>query len=70
MGPIIDEFARESKGKIRVGKVNVDANPALSAKYNILSVPFLFVFENKQLRESIPGGLQKHDLMMKMGAYL
>ncbi len=55
---------------MRVGKVNVDANPMLSSKYNILSVPFLFVFDNKELRESMPGGMQKHDLMMKMGAYL
>jgi thioredoxin 2 len=68
--PIIDQFAAESKGKIRVGKVNVDANPALAQKFNILSVPFLFVFDNGQLRESSPGGVQKHELMMKMASYL
>jgi len=48
----------------------VDANPVLSSKYNILSVPSLFVFDNGQLRESIPGAMQKHELMMKMGPYL
>ena len=50
--------------------MNVDANPALSSKYNILSVPFLFIFDNGELRESLPGAMQKHELMMKMGAYI
>ena len=39
-------FTKESMGKLRVGKVNVDANPVLSSKYNIRSVPFLFIFED------------------------
>jgi len=68
--PIIDQFAAESKGKVRVGKLNVDANPILASKYNIMSVPFLFIFDNGQLRESMPGGLQKHDLMIKLAPYL
>ena len=70
MAPIIDQFGVESKGKIRVGKMNIDANQNLSAKFNILSVPFLLVFDNGNLKESLPGGLQKHDLMMKMAPYV
>ena len=68
--PIIDEFARESKGKIRVGKLNVDGNQMTASKFNILSVPYLFIFDNGQLKESLPGGLQKQELMMKMAHYL
>jgi thioredoxin 2 len=68
--PVIDDFARESKGKVRVGKLNVDNNPALSSKYNILSVPQTFVFDKGQLRENLPGSLQKHEIMMKMAHYL
>ena len=68
--PIIEEFASSAKGKVRVGKMNVDANPTLASKYNIMSVPFLFIFDNGQMKESMPGGLQKHDLMMKMSKYI
>ncbi len=68
--PIIDEFARESKGKIRVGKLNVDGNQITASKFNILSVPYLFIFDNGQLKESLPGGLQKQELMIKMAHYL
>ncbi len=70
MAPIIDQFAVESKGKVRVGKMNIDTNQTLSAKFNILSVPFLFIFDNGKLKESMPGGMQKHDLMMKMAPYI
>jgi thioredoxin 2 len=68
--PIIDQFANESKGKVRVGKLNVDANPMLASKYNIMSVPFLFIFDNGQMKESMPGGLQKQDIMLKMAPYI
>ena len=68
--PIIDEFASEAKGKVRVGKVNVEANPMLASKFNILSVPFLFIFDNGQMKESMPGALQKHELMIKMLKYI
>lgn len=68
--PIIDELAGDSRGKVRVGKLNVDNNPGLSSKYNILSVPQTFIFDNGALKESLPGSLQKHELMMKMAPYL
>ena len=68
--PIIDEFASDARGKVRVGKINVDTNPMLASKYNIMSVPFLFIFDNGQMKESMPGGLQKHEIMMKMSPYI
>ena len=43
--------------------------PEMASKYNIMSVPFLFIFDNAQMKESMPGGLQKHELMVKMAKY-
>jgi thioredoxin 2 len=68
--PIIDQFASESKGRVRVGKVNVDANPQLANRFSMMSVPFLYIFDNGELKESTPGALQKHELMLKMAHYL
>ena len=70
VAPIVDEFARDARGRVRVCKLNVDANPAVSSRLNVLSVPFLFVYDNGHLRDSQPGGLTKHELMVKMAAYL
>jgi thioredoxin 2 len=68
--PIVDDFAREVKGRIRVVKMNVDQTPNLSSKYAIMSVPQMFVFEGGELRENFPGALQKHEIRMKMTRYL
>jgi thioredoxin 1 len=70
LAPIIDQFGVESKGKVRVGKLNIDVNQNLASQFNILSVPFLYIFDNGDLKESMPGGMQKHDLMMKMAPYI
>jgi len=70
MAPIIDQFGVESKGKVRVGKLNIDVNQNLASQFNILSVPFLYIFDNGDLKESMPGGMQKHDIMMKMAPYI
>jgi thioredoxin 2 len=68
--PVIDEYAKDAKGKIRVAKLNVDTSQALASKYHILSVPQIMVFDNGRLNETLPGTLQKHELMMKMARYL
>ena len=68
--PAIEEFARESKGRVRVGKINVDQNPGLSARFNIMSVPQILIFDAGELRENLPGAMQKHEIMLKMAGYL
>ncbi len=66
----VDQLASETKGNIRVGKLNVDANPNLAARYHILSVPTFFIFDGGQLKEHLPGAVPKHDLMLKMAAFI
>ena len=68
--PTIEQFARESAGRVRVGKVNIDTNRGIADRFGIMSVPFLFVFDGGELKESMPGGLQRHELMLKMARYL
>lgn len=69
-GPMVEQLALETKGKIRVAKVNIEANPQLASKYNILSVPSFFIFDAGDFKEQIPGAVPKHDLMMKMAKFI
>ena len=46
--PIVDAFA-QAHGDIQVGKVNVDEEPALAAKFGIMSIPTLMVFKDGEL---------------------
>lgn len=43
--PIVDEFAEENLGKVKVGKVNVDEEPDLAAQFGVMSIPTAIVFK-------------------------
>ena len=66
IGPIIEELAKEMKGKIVFGKLNVDENPATSMKYNIMSIPTLLVFKNGAMVDRIVGAMPKDMLLQKL----
>lgn len=54
MAPVIKEFA-ETHPEIKVGKCNVDEEMSLSAKFNVMSIPFIAVFKNGQLERAVAG---------------
>ena len=37
--PIVDEFAQENVGKVKVGKINIDEQPDLAAQFRVISIP-------------------------------
>lgn len=45
MGPIVDEVAEE-RNDIIIGKLNVDTQPEIALRYNVMSIPTLILFEN------------------------
>lgn len=46
LAPIVEELANESDGSYRVGKVNVDEQPELAARFEVSGIPLLIVFKN------------------------
>jgi thioredoxin 2 len=69
-GPMVEQLAQTVKGKVRVAKVNIDANPKLAQQYNILSVPAFFVFDGGELKLHLPGAVPAHELMLKMAPFV
>lgn len=57
VAPILDKIATEYAGKIRIAKVNVDENPALSQSFNIRSIPTLMAIKQRTIIYSQPGAL-------------
>ena len=53
--PIVDEFAEENQGKVKVGKINIDEEPDLAAKFRVMSIPTAMLFENGQVKETLVG---------------
>lgn len=44
--PIVDKVAEEMEGKVKFGKVNVDEQPDLAQKFNVMSIPTAILFKN------------------------
>ena len=62
LGPIIGELATEYKGRVVIGKVNVDGNPGLSQHFKVKSIPTLIFVKNGKLIERISGMVPKPNL--------
>jgi len=66
IAPVIEELARELKGKIVFGKLNVDNNPKTAMKYNIMSIPTILLFRDGELVDRIIGAMPKEFLVEKL----
>jgi thioredoxin-like negative regulator of GroEL len=59
VAPAIEELAAELAGRVRVGKLNVDENPAISARFRVQSIPSLLMFRNGQEVDRMVGAQPK-----------
>jgi thioredoxin 1 len=59
LAPTVDAIADEYKGRLKVGKLDVDANGSTSAKFNIRGIPTLLVIKDGQVKEQIVGAVDK-----------
>jgi thioredoxin 2 len=62
VSPMLDELARESGGRLKVVKVNVDENPVLAQRFNAMSIPTLVVMKDGQVVHRVVGALPKPQL--------
>ena len=68
MSPVIDQLADEYNGRIKVGKVNVDDNPALAVKYSVMSIPNMLFFRGGEVVDSVIGAIPKAAMKKKFEA--
>lgn len=67
LSPIVSEVAEEYKGKIKVGKVNVDEENKLSNAFHITSIPTLVLIKNGQIVNTSVGYKNKNELLKFLG---
>jgi thioredoxin 1 len=62
IAPLVEELAREYKGRLKVGKMDIDAHPDAAQKYGIMSIPTLIVFKGGKPVQQIVGAVPKSKL--------
>jgi thioredoxin 1 len=63
IAPAVDEIAKEYKGKLKVGKVDVDHAQQVAQRYGIRSIPTLLVFKGGRVVDTIVGAVPKSKLV-------
>jgi len=65
MEPVLKELAAEYDG-VTVGKLNVDENPTVATKHDILSIPTLLIFKDGAVVKKLVGAMPKKRLVEEL----
>jgi thioredoxin 1 len=70
IAPILGEIAAEQAGHVTVAKLNVDENPDLAMRFNVMSIPTLLVFDKGQVAKRLVGAKGKGALLQELQEFL
>ena len=70
IAPILGELSDELSDKAIVAKVNVDDNPELAMRYNVMSIPTLLVFSGGEVHKRLVGAKGKSQLLQELDEFL
>ena len=62
LAPTVDALATDYAGKVTVGKLNVDDNPGIATKFQIMGIPALLLFKDGEVVEKVVGMTPKETL--------
>lgn len=66
IAPVVEEVARELAGRVRVAKLDVDANPATAARFGVRSIPTLLVLKGGREIDRIVGVQPKAEIVRRL----
>jgi thioredoxin 1 len=67
IAPILDQLAERHAGRLKVAKVDVDAEPGLAATYQVSGIPTLLLFEDGQVTRTLVGARPLAALEAELG---
>lgn len=66
VSPVVEELAKEYADTLKVGKLDVDANPETAQRFNVRSIPSILFFKDGELVDAVVGALPKSSLEQKI----
>ncbi|MDQ1704088.1 MAG: thioredoxin 1 [Frankiaceae bacterium] len=70
VAPVLEEIASEHGDKLTIAKVNIDENPEIARRYQIMSIPTMSVFAGGEVVKSIVGAKPKAALLRDLEDYV
>ncbi len=70
VAPVLEEIANEQTGKIRVAKLDVDANPITAGRFGVRSIPTMILFKNGRETQRLVGYMPKEKLLQLLNPHI
>ena len=70
VAPILSEIADENVGTIRIAKLNVDDNPDIARRFEVMSIPTMILFKDGQPEKRLVGARGKGQILEELNDYL
>src|SRR5579872_4186821 len=70
IAPVVEEIASEESERLRVGKLNVDDNPEIARRFEVMSIPTLILFKEGQPQARVVGAKGKRQLLEDIQPHL
>jgi thioredoxin 1 len=70
IAPILNEIATEHAGKVTIAKVNVDENPDVARRFDVMSIPTLIVFKDGTAQKRLIGAKGKGQLLAELEEFI
>ncbi len=68
--PVLEELAGELVDQVTIAKLNVDDNPEVAMRFNVMSIPTLLVFQGGEVRKRLVGAKGKSQLLQELDEFL
>src|SRR5947207_6162556 len=70
VAPVLEEIANEQGDRVKIAKLDVDANPITAGRFGVRAIPTMILFKNGREADRIVGYLPKPQLMQKLTPHL
>ena len=70
IAPVLEDIAKEHAGRIQIAKLNVDDNPNIARRYDVMSIPTLLVFDDGEVKKRLVGAKGKAQLLEELSEFI
>ena len=70
VAPVLEEIAKEQGDKLRIAKLDVDANPITAGRFGVRSIPTMILFKNGRETQRLVGYMPKERLLQQLTPHL
>jgi thioredoxin 1 len=70
IAPVLEEIASAHGGQLEIAKLNVDDNPNVARRYDVMSIPTLLVFRDGEVKKRLVGAKGKAQLLEELAEFI